>query len=109
MIVTVGKNGAIPLPDNVELSEDGKLNIGDILLCTLMEDKRSIKLEKFSDQTLNDEQIVAHGFLTRVEAPTRKIANKLFNLNNCLLFNVRYSIINLLICILLILLVLFET
>ena len=63
MIVTVGKNGAIPLPDN----ELCKLNIGDILLCQLTEDKRSIELKKFSDQTLNDEQIKAHGALTRVE------------------------------------------
>ncbi len=63
MIVTVGKNLAIPLPDNKE----SKLNIGDILLCKLSEDKRSIELEKFSDQTLNDEQIKAHGALTRVE------------------------------------------
>lgn len=65
MIVTVGKNGAIPLPD--ELGDDTKLNIGDILLCTVMQDKRSIKLEKYEVQTLNDEQIKAHGLLTRVE------------------------------------------
>lgn len=65
MIVTVGKNGSIPLPD--ELSEDSKLEIGDILLCTIMNDKRSIKLEKFEDQTLSDGQIEAHGLLTRVE------------------------------------------
>ena len=63
MIVTVGKNGAIPLPDNKECN----LNIGDILLCKLTEDKRSIELEKFSDQSLNDEQIKAHGYLCRVE------------------------------------------
>ena len=63
MIVKVGKNGAIPLPDNKECN----LNIGDILLCKLTEDKRSIELEKFSDQSLNDEQIKAHGSLTRVE------------------------------------------
>ena len=63
MIVTVGKNGTIPLPDN----EESKLNIGDILLCKLSEDKRSIELEKFSDQTLNDGQIRAHGSLCRVE------------------------------------------
>ncbi|WP_287243200.1 hypothetical protein [Pseudoalteromonas sp.] len=63
MIVTVGKNLAIPLPDNNE----SKLNIGDILLCKLSEDKRSIELEKFSDQTLNDGQIKKHGALTRVE------------------------------------------
>lgn len=66
MIVTVGKNLAIPLPDNKE----SKLNIGDILLCKLSEDKRSIELEKFSDQTLNDEQIKAHGSLTRVRPLT---------------------------------------
>jgi bifunctional DNA-binding transcriptional regulator/antitoxin component of YhaV-PrlF toxin-antitoxin module len=65
MIMTVGKNGAIPLPD--EFSENSKLETGDILLCTIMEDNRSIKLEKFEDQTLSDEQIVAHGSLTRVE------------------------------------------
>lgn len=64
MIVTVGKNGAIPLPDN----EESKLNIGDILLCKLNADKRSIELEKYSDQTLNNEQIKAHGSLCRVEA-----------------------------------------
>lgn len=63
MIVTVGKNGTIPLPDNEEV----KLNIGDILLCKFNEDKRSIELEKYSDQTLNDEQIKAHGSLCRVE------------------------------------------
>jgi hypothetical protein len=63
MIEIVGKNGAIPLPDN----EECKLNIGDILLCKLSKDKRSIELEKFSDQSLNDEQIKAHGSLTRVE------------------------------------------
>ena len=43
MIVTVGKNGAIPLPDNKECN----LNIGDILLCKLTEDKRAIELENF--------------------------------------------------------------
>ena len=59
MIVTVGKNLAIPLPDNKE----SKLNIGDILLCKLSEDKRSIELEKFSDQTLNDEKIKAHALM----------------------------------------------
>ena len=32
-----------------------------------MKDKRSIKLEKFSDQSLNDEQVKAHGNLCRVE------------------------------------------
>ena len=63
MIVTVGKNGAIPLPDNKECN----LNIGDILLCKLTEDKRSIELEKFSDQSLTDEQIKVHGYLARVE------------------------------------------
>lgn len=66
MIVTVGKNGAIPLPD--ELCQDSKLSIGDILLCTVMKDNNSIKLEKYEDQTLSDEQIEGHGSLTRVEA-----------------------------------------
>ncbi|MCG7571935.1 hypothetical protein MHM89_18730 [Pseudoalteromonas sp. CNC9-20] len=65
MILTVGKNRTLPLPD--ELLEDGKLGIGDILLCTVMEDNRSIKLEKFKDQTLSDEQIKAQGSLARVE------------------------------------------
>ena len=64
MIVTVGKNGAIPLPE--ELSDGIKLRIGDILLCTLAENKQSIQLEKYEDQTLSDEQIEAHGSLTRV-------------------------------------------
>lgn len=64
MIVTVGKNGAIPLPE--ELSGGIKLHIGDILLCTLAENKQSIQLEKYEDQTLSDEQIEAHGSLTRV-------------------------------------------
>ncbi|MEL0605784.1 hypothetical protein [Pseudoalteromonas undina] len=63
MIVKVGKNGAIPLPDN----EGCKFAIGDILLCKLTEDKCSIELEKFSDQSLNDQQIKAHGSLVRVE------------------------------------------
>lgn len=66
MIVTVGKNGAIPLPPDDDFSEENELNIGDILLCTLIKDKHSIKLEKFSDQTLTDEQIEAHGSLCRV-------------------------------------------
>ena len=65
MILTIGKNRTLPLPD--ELLEDGKLSIGDILLCTVMEDNRSIKLEKFKDQTLSDEQIKAQGSLARVE------------------------------------------
>tara|TARA_Y100000588_G_C14238766_1_gene918439 strand:- start:1383 stop:1637 length:255 start_codon:yes stop_codon:yes gene_type:complete len=65
MILTVGKNGAIPLTN--ELCEDSKISIGDILIFTIMEDNRSIKLEKFEDQTLSDEQIEAHGNLTRVE------------------------------------------
>lgn len=60
MIVTVGKNGAIPLP------EECKLNIGDVLLCKVMGNKR-ITLEKFEDQTLTDEEIEAHGLLTRVK------------------------------------------
>lgn len=66
MIVTVGKNRTIPLPD--ELLEASKINIGDILICKVMEDNRSITLEIFDDQTLSDEQIKAHGSLTRVEA-----------------------------------------
>lgn len=70
MILTVGKNGAIPLPD--ELCEDCKLSVGDILICTFMEDNRSIKLEKFEDQTLSDKQIEAHGSLTRVEVMNKK-------------------------------------
>lgn len=45
MIVTFGKNGAIPLPPDEGFNEENKLKIGDILLCTLMKDKRSIKLE----------------------------------------------------------------
>lgn len=65
MIVTVGRNGAIPLSG--EIIKDNKLNINDILLCTVMEGNRSIKLEKFEDQTLSDDQIEAHGSLTRVE------------------------------------------
>lgn len=65
MIVTVGKNGAIPLSEE-ELLGGIKLHIGDILLCTLADDKRSIQLEKYEDQTLSDEQIEAHGSLTRV-------------------------------------------
>lgn len=65
MIVTVGKRGAIPLPD--ELSELAHLELGDILLCTLTENKQSIRLEKYKDQTLTDSQIVAHGFLTRIK------------------------------------------
>lgn len=67
MIVSVGKGGAIPLPPDEDFNEENKLKIGDTLLCTLMKDKRSIKLEKFSDQSLNDEQIKAHGYLCRVE------------------------------------------
>lgn len=63
MIVKVGKNGAISLPDN----EECKFAIGDILLCNLTEDQFSIELEKFSDQSLNDEQIKAHGSLVCVE------------------------------------------
>lgn len=65
MIVKVGINGTIPLSD--ELLEGSQLSIGDILLCTVKEDNRSIKLEKFKDQTLSDEQIERHGSLTRVE------------------------------------------
>tara|TARA_X000001388_G_scaffold76003_1_gene72165 strand:- start:192 stop:461 length:270 start_codon:yes stop_codon:yes gene_type:complete len=65
MIVKVGKNGAIPLPEE-QLSDGMKLNIGDILLCKLAEDRRSIQLEKYEDQTLSDEQVEAHGSLTRV-------------------------------------------
>jgi len=65
MIVTVGKNGTIPLPD--ELNELAHLELGDILLCTLTENKQSIRLEKYKDQTLTDNQIAAHGFLTRIE------------------------------------------
>lgn len=67
MIVTVGKNGAIPLPPDEYFSAGNKLKIGDILLCTLTKDKCCIKLEKFLDQSLNDGQIKAHGYLCRVE------------------------------------------
>ncbi|MEM5545749.1 hypothetical protein [Pseudoalteromonas fuliginea] len=67
MIATVGKNGAIPLPPDEDFNEENKLKIGDILLSTLVKDKRSIKLEKFSDQSLNDKQIKVHGYLCRVE------------------------------------------
>lgn len=70
MILTVGKNGAIPLPD--ELCEDSKLSIGDILIGTIMEDNPSIKLEKFEDQTLSDKQIEEHGSLTRAEVTNPK-------------------------------------
>jgi len=67
MIVTVGKNGAIPLPPDEDFSAENRLKIGDILLFTIMKDKRSIKLEKFSDQSLSDKEIKAHGYLCRVE------------------------------------------
>jgi len=62
VIVTVGHNGAIPLP------EECKFHIGDILICTVIKDTRSIKLERFEDQTLTDEEIKAHGSLTKVSA-----------------------------------------
>ncbi|MGX1114619.1 bifunctional DNA-binding transcriptional regulator/antitoxin component of YhaV-PrlF toxin-antitoxin module [Pseudoalteromonas sp. MBR-15] len=67
MITKVGKNGAIPLPKDKDFSKENKLKIGDILLCTVMKDKRSIELKKFSNQLLTDEQIKAHGSLCRVE------------------------------------------
>ena len=67
MILTVGENGAIPLPPDEDLNEENKLKVDDILQCTLMKDKRSIKLEKFSGHSLNDEQIKAHGSLCSVE------------------------------------------
>lgn len=70
MIVTAGKNGAIPLPD--ELCHDSNLCIGDILLCTVTKDNNSIILEKYEDQTLSDEQIEGHGSLARVEALNSK-------------------------------------
>ncbi|GAB1055800.1 MAG: hypothetical protein WAqPseu_26580 [Shewanella algae] len=35
--------------------------------CTARENNRSIKLEKFKDQTLSDKQIERHVSLTRVE------------------------------------------
>ncbi len=63
--ILIGKNFEITLAD--EYCEALGIEVGDILLCTLMKDKRSIKLEKFSDQSLNDEQIKAHGYLCRVE------------------------------------------
>ena len=66
MIITVGKNGAIPLPD--ELCAECELDIGDLLLCSVMEDNFSIQLEKFEDQTLSDTQIEAHGYLIRIQA-----------------------------------------
>jgi hypothetical protein len=62
----IGKNGAIPLPPDEDFSEEHKLKIGDIMICTLMKDKRSITLEKFHDQSLNDEQIKEHGSLCRI-------------------------------------------
>ena len=65
MIVTVAKNKAVPIPD--ELLKDSTLSTGDILLCTVMKDNLSIKLEKFKDQNLSVEQVEAHGSLTRVE------------------------------------------
>lgn len=63
--ILIGKNFEIPLAD--EYCEALGIEVGDILLCTLMKDKRSIKLEKFSDQSLNDEQIKAHGYLCSAE------------------------------------------
>ncbi|MCY7295610.1 hypothetical protein [Alteromonas sp. a30] len=59
MIVTVGKNGAILLPQDENFTEENKLEIDDILLCTLTKDKGLIKLEKFSEQPLTNEQIKA--------------------------------------------------
>jgi len=67
MIVTVGKNGALPLPDNELFPEECKLKIGDVLFCKVTGDKRTLTLEKFEDQTLTDEEIEAHGSLTRVK------------------------------------------
>lgn len=67
MIVTVGKNGAISLPPHNDLDEKLRFEIGDILICTVTEDKHAITLEKFSDQSLSDEQIVEHGSLCRIE------------------------------------------
>ena len=65
MIVTVGKNGAIPIPNDVNTKN--KFKTGDILLCTLSKDGNSIVLERHKDQTLSDKEVLSHGHLTRVE------------------------------------------
>lgn len=67
MTVKVRKNGVILLPANDEFSVESKLEVGNILLYTLSNDKRCEILKKFSGQSLNDKQIKAHGSLCRVE------------------------------------------
>lgn len=62
-MVTVGQNGTIPTPEDEQLPDEYKFQIGDILLCTVIGDIPAIKLEKFEYQTLTDEEIEAHGSL----------------------------------------------
>jgi len=59
----VGKNGEIPLPDN--MCDELALKLGDILICEVTKDK-SLTLQKHKDQTLSDAQLKAAGNLTRI-------------------------------------------
>lgn len=62
--VRVGKNSQIPLPD--DLCRELGINLGDILICKLLESSTKIEMAKHIDQTLSDAEIESEGNLARV-------------------------------------------
>lgn len=62
--VKVGKNNQIPLPD--DLCRELGINLGDILICKLIEDSTKIEMTKHIDQTLSDAEIESEGNLARI-------------------------------------------
>ncbi|GAA0679793.1 hypothetical protein [Rheinheimera tangshanensis] len=62
--VKIIDNNLIPLPD--DLCAELSFSVGDILLCELDKDRSEMRMVKYTNQTLTDEQISAAGNLTRV-------------------------------------------
>ncbi len=62
--VKVGKNNQIPLPD--DLCKELRINLGDILICKLVENSTKIEMTKHENQTLSDAEIASVENLKRV-------------------------------------------
>lgn len=62
--VKINENKQIPLPD--VLCRELGINVGDILICELIENASKIIMKKHVDQTLTDVELACAGNLTRV-------------------------------------------
>ena len=62
--ITLVENNLLPLPDKL-FAELG-INVGDILIFEIADERTALVARKHSDQTLDDEQLTKAGNLARV-------------------------------------------